>query len=112
MRTVLRRLREHSVKLKPKKCKLFKQEVSYLGRIMSAEGFRMDPLNTEPVKSLIENTPKTVGELCKLLGFLGYFRCYIKDFARLARPLVPTTSKEWKANVISDQWSIIITDMH
>ena len=46
VRTVLRRLWEHSVKLKPK-------------RIVSAEGYRMDPSNTEPVKSLTENTPKT-----------------------------------------------------
>ena len=51
---------------------------------MSAEGYQMDPSNTEPVKSLTENTPKTVDDLRKLLGFLGYFRCYIKDLARLA----------------------------
>ena len=74
LRTVLRRLREHGVKLKPKKCKLFKREVSYLGRIVSAEGYRMDPVNTEPVKSLTESTPKTVGELWKLLGFFRIFQ--------------------------------------
>ena len=31
--------------------------------------------------------PKTVGDVQKLLGLLGYFRRYIKDFARIARPL-------------------------
>ena len=70
--------------------------MSYLGRIVSAEGYRMDPSNTEPVKSLTENTPKTVGDLCKLLGFLGYFRRYIKDFARLARPLFQLLQKNGK----------------
>ena len=63
---------------------------------MSAEGYRMDPSNTEPVKSLTENTPKTVGDLCKLLGFLGYFRRYIKDFVRLARPLFQLLQKNGK----------------
>ena len=63
---------------------------------MSAEGYRMDPSNTEPVKSLTENTPKTVGDLRKLLGFLGYFRRYIKDFARLARPLFQLLQKNGK----------------
>ena len=56
----------------------------------------MDPWNTEPVKSLTENTPKTVGDLCKLLGFLGYFRRYIKDFVRLARPLFQLLQKNGK----------------
>ena len=54
---------------------------------MSAEGYQMDPMNTKPVKSLTESTLKAVGELRKLFGFLGYFRHYIKDFARLAKPL-------------------------
>ena len=63
---------------------------------MSAEGYRMDPSNTEPVKSLTENTPKTVGDLHKLLGFLGYFRCYIKAFVRLARPLFQLLQKNGK----------------
>ena len=67
-----------------------------MGRIISAEGYRMDQSNTEPVKSLTENTPKTVGDLRKLLGFLGYFRCYIKDFARLARPLFQLLQKNGK----------------
>ena len=96
VRTVLQRLREHGVKLKPRKCKLFKREVSYLGRIVSAEGYQMDPSNTEPVKSLTENTPKTVGDLRKLVGFLGYFRRYIKDFVRLARPLFQLLQKNGK----------------
>ena len=102
LRTVLRIkavtswLREHGVKLKPKKCELFKREVSYLRRTVSAEGYRMDPVSTEPVKSLTENTPKTEGELHKLLDVLGYFRHYIKDFARLAKPLFQLLQKNGK----------------
>ncbi len=87
LRKVFRKLREHGVKLKPKKCKLFKHEVSCLGRIVSADGYRLDPTGIESVKSIVKNTPKTVGDVRKLLGLLGYFRRYIKDFARIARPL-------------------------
>ena len=42
VRTVLRRLREHWIKLKARKCKMFKKEVNYLGRIVSADGYRVD----------------------------------------------------------------------
>ena len=87
LRKVFQKLREHGVKLKPMKCKLFKHEVSCLGRIVSADGHRLDPAGIESVKSLAGTPPKTVGDVRKLLGLLGYFRRYIKDFALIARPL-------------------------
>ena len=31
--------------------------------------------------------PSTVGELRSLLGLFGYYRCYVRDFARKVKPL-------------------------
>ena len=45
VRTAIRRLRQHGVKLKAKKCKLFKREVHCLGRVVSEQGCKMDPSN-------------------------------------------------------------------
>ena len=84
---MLRRLQENGVKLKPSKCELFRKEVRYLGRLVSAEGHRMDPGDVAAVRTLREKKPATVGELRKLLGLLGYYRSYIKDFSRRAKPL-------------------------
>ena len=39
------------------------------------------------VAALKETTPRTVGVLCKFLGFITYFRRHICDYSRLAKPL-------------------------
>lgn len=44
-------IQAHGIKLKAKKCKLFKREVNYLGRIISADGYHVDPSNTPAVLS-------------------------------------------------------------
>ena len=87
LRLVLRRLKKKGIKLKPQKCVLFRKQVKYLGQLVTADGYTMDPNDKEAVLSLKDREPKTVGEVRKLLGFLSYYRRYIPDYARRARPL-------------------------
>lgn len=75
------------MKLKPEKCELFRLEDRYVGRRVSAEGVRIDPKDLEAVVSLKTKTPQTVGDIRRILGFLSYYRSYIKDFSRVARTL-------------------------
>ena len=77
LKKVLQCLRQNGIKLKASKCNLFQRKIRYLGRIVSEEGFQIDPADTTAVKSLKEKTPSTVGEVRKLLGFLGYFRSFV-----------------------------------
>ena len=87
VRQVLQRLRANGIKLKPEKCKLFQREVNYLGQIVSSEGYKPDPSKVNAVTALKDSVPTNVGEVRKLLGLVGYYRRYIPDFARTARPL-------------------------
>ena len=87
LRTVLRRLRKHGIKLKPSKSHLFQRDVRYLGRRVSKSGHRIDPEGTKAVTSLKESQPRTAGEVRKMTGLLSYYRRYIKNFSRVAKPL-------------------------
>ncbi len=58
-----------------------------MGRLVSAKGVRIDPRDLEAVTALKINRPKTVGEVRRLLGFLGYYRPFIQDFSCVAKPI-------------------------
>ncbi|TKS65275.1 Retrovirus-related Pol polyprotein [Collichthys lucidus] len=93
VRQVLRRQQECGIKLRPKKCDFFKSEVCYVGRVISAEGYKMNPKEAEAVQALKHETPTTVREVRKLMGFLSYYRSYIPDFSRTAKPLYEMLAK-------------------
>ena len=84
---LLRKLKAHEVKLKLTKCKFFKKEVAFLGRPVSEHSYRTDPENTKAVSTLENNPPETVGGVRKIIGLLGYYCRYIKDFAKIAKLL-------------------------
>lgn len=87
LRRVLQALQRHGVKLKPEKCELFRSEVRYVGRLVSADGVRVDPKDLEAVRVLKQRAPKTVGDVRQVLGFLSYYRSFVQDFSRIAQPL-------------------------
>ena len=98
VRKVLQRLRASGIKLKPSKCSLFKQQVKFLGWIVSADGYTVDPNNTKAVTSLKDKTPVTVGEVRQLLGLLGYYRRFIPNFSSIASPLYELLTGQEKSS--------------
>ena len=87
LRLVLRKFQEKGLKLKFSKCQFFKTEVSFLGRIVNREGYRMDDQSVNAVRALKKFTPENVGNVRHLLGLLSYHRRHVQDFARIAKPL-------------------------
>ena len=83
---ILERLEEKGIKLRAEKCVFAKKEVRYLGRLVSEEGYRPDPADTKALEKFKE-PPRNVGEVRSLLGFLNYYRCYVRDFSRKVKPL-------------------------
>ena len=100
---VLRRLKSYSVKLKPRKCAFFKWEMSFLGRVISQDGYQIDPKATSAVIAMKNLKPRTVGEVRRLMGLLVVYRRHVKNFAQTAKPIYDLLSLDLrkKRNVTS-----------
>ena len=82
---MLQLLREAGLKLKPSKCQFFKRKLRYLGHIVSEAGVECDPQLVDQIRSW--KTPSSAKELQSFLGLAGFYRKYVQDFARIAKPL-------------------------
>lgn len=89
---VMNRLRRAKLKLNPRKCLLLRREVLFLGHILSREGVRPDPKKIEAVK----NFPvlKDMKNVRQFSGLVGYYRRFIKNFGKIAKPLTKLLQKE------------------
>jgi len=93
---VLRRLEENDLYVKPEKCVWKVREIGFLGVIMGPEGFRMETEKMEGVMNW--PTPQCVKDIQKFLGLANYYRRFVKNFAKIAKPLHQLVRKDekWK----------------
>ena len=101
--TALERLRSKGLKLKPKKCELFKRQVKYLGHVISEQGYHMDTSNIKAIHQLRDSKPATVGDVRRIIGFLNYYRKYIQNFSQIAKPLFELLQKQPQQNRNSNE---------
>ncbi|KAG1936037.1 interleukin-1 receptor accessory protein-like 1-A [Pimephales promelas] len=82
---VFRAMEKYGLKLRPEKCQLLRKEVQFLGHRVSAVGISPDPEKVAAVQGW--EPPRTVRQVRSFLGFVGYYRRFIKGFSGLAKPL-------------------------
>ena len=58
-----------------------------MSTIVYEHGYQMDPDNINVAQFLKEKKLKNVGDVQKLVGLVSHFRRYIRNFARIAKPL-------------------------
>jgi len=91
---ILRRLEENDLYVKPEKCVWKVKKIGFLGVVIGPNGIEMEEEKVDGVLSWPQ--PKTVKDIRKFLGLTNYYRRFIKDFARVARPLNILTRKDKK----------------
>jgi transposase InsO family protein len=91
---VFDRIQQAGLKLKPSKCTLFAEEVNFLGHVISRDGVHTQSSKIQAVKEW--PVPRSVKEVRSFLGLAGYYRRFIKNYAKIARPLHKLTSPQVK----------------
>lgn len=91
-RRLFNRLREANMKLQPDKYEFLKTEVAYLGHIISENGVKPNPNKIIAIKNFPQ--PTTPKEIKSFLGLSGYYRRFIKNYAKWAKPLTELLKKE------------------
>ena len=85
LEAVFQKLAAAGLKLKSSKCHFFKEEINYLGHVVSGEGISTNPKKVEAVTKW--PMPQTVYDVRSFLGFVGYYRRFIKNFSKIAKPI-------------------------
>ena len=85
LRKVFQAYRDAGLKLKPSKCALFQDEITYLGHDVSAAGIKPSKKHVEIIKDW--PMPETRTQIRTFLGILGYHSQHIQNYAAAAEPL-------------------------
>jgi hypothetical protein len=90
---VMDALNKNGFKLSLEKSKLVRQEMPFLGNIIS---FKQIKPNPERARCLFEKAkPRTIRDVQVWLGIVNYYRRFIKQYAELARPLYGLTGYKY-----------------
>ena len=94
--TVLQRCKDKNLALNWEKCHFMVTEGIVLGHMISAAGLEVDQAKVSIIRNLIP--PTIVKGIRSFLGHAGFYRRFIKDFSKIARPLCRLLEKDTKFN--------------
>ena len=76
---------EHGLKLKPSKCRFLRKQITFLGHEVSGDGMMPGNFNLKGIAEMAP--PANYMEVRCFLGMTRFFRRFIKNYARIAKPL-------------------------
>ena len=96
---VFGRLREHGLKLAPKKCHFLRRSVRFLGHIIDENGVATDPEKVQAITSMSEvdlmmedGVTPSAKKIKSFLGMIMYYQRFIQNCSSMAKPLFALTA--------------------
>ncbi|CAI7842094.1 unnamed protein product [Closterium sp. NIES-54] len=89
---IFKRLQENQLITKSSKCEFFKQELEFLGHVISRDGIKIDPAKIKTIQEW--KSPTNITELQSFLGFVNYVRRFIPNMAGITGPLTDLLHKD------------------
>ncbi|RAL65934.1 hypothetical protein DID88_005595 [Monilinia fructigena] len=98
--SILESLAKVDLLCKPSKCEFHVTETEFLGFTVSSQGLKM---SKDKVKAVLEwKQPNTIKELQSFLGFVNFYRRFIRGYSGIATSLTNLTKK----NQGSFEWTV------
>ena len=94
---VLNCLTKANLKIQLGKCSFLKQETEFLGHLVTNNGIKPNPKKVEAIDKIL--LPTNQREIKSFLGITGYYRRFIKDYSKVAHPLVKYLKKNARINL-------------
>lgn len=90
-------LEENKLKIQIDKCNFMQKETNFLGHIITKEGLKPNPEKINIIEKI--QLPKTEKQIKSFLGITGYYRKFIRDYAKVAQPICKYLRKDSKINI-------------
>ena len=90
-------LQDKNLKIQVDKCNFLKKETEFLGHILTKNGIKPNPNKIATIEK--RTLPKTEKQIKSFLGITGYYRKFIKDYAKVAQPITKYLKKDVKINL-------------
>ncbi|XP_036346322.1 uncharacterized protein LOC118755602 [Rhagoletis pomonella] len=94
LRQTLSKIKEYGFQLNRGKCVFCREEIKYLGHILTTKGLKVD--NEKAHAVLKRPNPKNLKQLVSFLQTCSWYRRFIPNFADVAKPLSQLTKKNAK----------------
>jgi len=91
VKEVLRRLKANGLSVSPSKCIFHKEQVEFLGLILSPRGLCMDEEKVQMIRDW--SPPCRLKDVQSFLGSVNFYRRFIHSYSKIVLPLTQLTRK-------------------